>query len=122
LDKLPSFDAGEAPRRLTVSLGAQLPTPVTQCILEFRRRLDGLTYRYHPCESANHFASWKREDLDLWLVRDDALGWVGVNAEGEVFCIPWAVPVSKQGSAPPPGVWVSCKAEKSYVYDLVFSK
>jgi hypothetical protein len=52
-------------------------------------------------------------------VRED-LGWVGVNAEGEVFCAPWAVPLSDHGSAPPPGVWVSCKAEKSYVYDLVY--
>jgi hypothetical protein len=99
-----------------------MPTPVSQCILEFRRRVDGLTYRYLPCNSANHFASWKRDDLDLWLVRNDALGWVGVNAEGEVFCIPWAVPLSKHGSAPPPGVWVSCKADKSYVYDLVYLK
>jgi hypothetical protein len=99
-----------------------LPTPVSQCILEFRRRIDGITYRYHPCDSKTHFASWKREDSDLWLVRNDALGWVGVNAEGEVYCIPWAMPVSKQGSAPPPGVWVSCKAAKSYVYDLVYLK
>ena len=95
-------------------------SPVSRCILEFRRRTDGRKYRYRPCESKNTFASWKREDLDLWLVRDQALGWVGIDAAGEVFCIPWAVPIGKQGSAPPPGVWVSRKAEKSYVYDLVY--
>jgi hypothetical protein len=95
---------------------------VSQCIIEFRRRIDGLTYRYLPCNSANHFASWKREDLDLWLVRNDALGWVCANAEGEVFGVPWAVPLNKHGSAPPRGVWVSCKAGKSYVYDLVYLK
>jgi hypothetical protein len=93
---------------------------VSQCTLEFRRRGDLLTYRYHPCKSANRFPSWKREDGDVWLVRHEALGWIGASAEGEVLCIPWAVPVDTQGPAPPSGIWVSRKAAKSYVYDLVY--
>ena len=97
-----------------------LPAPVSQCVLEFRRRIDGLTYRYYPCKSVSHFASWKREDAELWLVRHDALGWVVVDADGEVLSAPWTVPLSQHGSAPPPGIWVSCKADKSYVYDLVY--
>jgi hypothetical protein len=97
-----------------------LPVPVSQCTIEFRSHGDLLTYRYYPCKSTNHFSSWKREDADIWLVRHDALGWVGIGAEGEVLCVPWAVPVDKQGQAPPPGVWVSRKAAKSFVYDLVY--
>jgi len=97
-----------------------MPVPIAQCTIEFRRRCDLLTYRYHPCKSKNHFPSWKREDADVWLVRDEALGWVGVSAEGEVWGIPWAVPPNTQGQAPPSGVWVSRKATKSYVYDLVY--
>jgi hypothetical protein len=97
-----------------------MPVPISQCTIEFRRRGDLLTYRYYPCKSENHFPSWKREDADVWLVRHEALGWVGVSAEGEVLCIPWAVPTNTQGQAPPSGVWVSRKAEKSHVYDLVY--
>lgn len=68
----------------------------------------------------NRFPSWKREDADIWLVRREALGWVGVTAEDEIVCMPWAVPPSTQGQAPPSDVWVSRKAGKSYVYELVY--
>lgn len=96
------------------------PVPISQCAIEFRRRGDLLMYRYHPCKSENRFASWKREDADVWLVRHESLGWVGVSDQGEVLCMPWAVPPGTQGQAPPSGVWVSRKAEESYVYDLVY--
>ena len=82
-----------------------------------RRRGDSLTYRYHPCKSENHFPSWKREDADIWLVRREVFGWVGVSAEGEVVCIPWAVPQARRRGTPS-GVWVSRKADKSYFYEL----
>jgi hypothetical protein len=49
-----------------------------------------------------------------------AQGGFGVGAEGEVLWILWAVPPSTRGRAPAPGVWVSRKEEKSYVYDLVY--
>jgi hypothetical protein len=97
-----------------------MPVPISQCTIEFRRRVGLLTYRYYPCKSENHFPSWKREDAEVWLVRHEALGWVGVSVEGEVLCIPWAVPPGTQGQAPPSGVWVSRKAAKSYVYDLLY--
>ena len=97
-----------------------MPVPISQCTIEFRRRVGLLTYRYYPCKSENHFPSWKREDAEVWLVRHEALGWVGVSVESEVLCIPWAVPPGTQGQAPPSGVWVSRKAAKSYVYDLLY--
>jgi hypothetical protein len=115
-----SLNGNAFPRRTDSSL-AVVPVPISQCTIEFRRRGDLLTYLYYPCKSANSFPSWKRKDADIWLVRHEALGWVGVGAEGEVLCIPWAVPPGTQGRAPPPGVWVSRKEEKSYVYDLVYA-
>ena len=96
------------------------PVPISQCTIEFRRRGELLMYRYYPCKSQNRFSSWKREDADVWLVRHESLGWVGVSDQGEVLCMPWAVPPGTQRQAPPSGVWVSRKAEKSYVYDLVY--
>lgn len=119
-DKASSIKGNAFSRRPTPSLGVKLAAPISQCTIEFRRRADLHTYRCYPCKSANHFPSWKRGDADLWLVRHAALGWVGVSADGEVLCIPWAVPPNTQGQAPPSGVWVSRKAEKSYVYDLVY--
>ena len=88
--------------------------------VEFRRNIDDLTYRFSPCEPRNGFFAWKREDLDLWLVWADGYGWVVVNADDEILSIPWAVAVHTQSDEPPPGIWVSRKAEKSYVYELVY--
>jgi hypothetical protein len=92
----------------------------SQRCFEFRRKIDGVTHRYRPCEFRNGFPAWKREDLDLWLEWSTRHGWVGVNAEGEILCVPWAVALHMQGSEPPAGIWVSRKAEKSYVYDFVY--
>lgn len=98
---------------LTDTNGLTMPVPIAQCTIEFRRRDDLLTYRYSPCKSENRFPSWKREDADVWLVRHESLGWVGVSAEGEVLCIPWAVPPGTQGRAPPSGVWAHSRHSTS---------
>ena len=98
----------------------QMSDSNSQRCFEFRRQIDGVTYRYRPCEPRNGFPAWKREDLDLWLVWLSEFGWVGVNAQEEILCVPWAVSINKQSVEPPSGVWVSRKAERSYVYDFVY--
>jgi hypothetical protein len=88
--------------------------------IEFHRQGDGLTYRCRPCEPRSGLPTWKREDLDIWIMWLDAHGWIAVDAAGEILGIPWAVPLHAQGSAPPTGVWVSRKGGKAYVYDFVY--
>jgi hypothetical protein len=89
--------------------------------LAFRRRSDGLTYHYHPCEPIHGRPAWQRDDLDLWVIYRAEDGWIGVNAAGQITAVPWGLPISRQGDLPPTGEWVSKKGDKSYVYDLVFS-
>ena len=88
--------------------------------LEFRRRMDGLTYRFRLAGARNGEATWKREDVDLWLVKDDRLGWIVVDGEKAVLSLLWALPTGEQGELPSEGEWVSKKGDKSYLYDLVF--
>jgi hypothetical protein len=87
---------------------------------EFRRRTDGVVYRYHPCEPLQGELAWKREDKELWVTKLGAHGWVGVNAELEILSVPWRIPLAQQGAIPPSGIWVSRKGDKSYVYELVY--
>ncbi len=90
----------------------------TDCF-EFRRRLDALTYRFEPCEPREGRAAWKRTNLDIWLVWVATKGWCTVDAAGTVNGRPWGVEVAEQRNEPPEGEWLSKKADKSYVYDLV---
>jgi len=87
--------------------------------LQFRRRLNSLTYSYLPCEPRNERPAWKREDLDLWLAWSPSHGWAGLDSNNQILSIPWGLALAEQGDEPPLGVWVSRKADKSYVYDLV---
>ena len=87
---------------------------------EFRRRIDHVVYRYHPCELLHSQLAWKREDLDLWVTQVNGHGWVCVDAELEIRGIPWAVALETQGSMPPAGIWVSRKDDTSHVYELVY--
>lgn len=89
-------------------------------ILEFHRRLDGLVYRFRPDAPRAGVPTWKREDLDLWVVKVERLGWVCVDNQQTVLSIPWALAVNEQGGMPPAGEWVSKKGDKSYVYNLVY--
>ena len=87
---------------------------------ELRRRLDGLVYRFHRDTGPDGQPAYRREDADLWIVRSDAWGWIAVLPEdGAIAGRPWETLPHEQGDAPPEGVWVSRKGDKSYVYDLV---
>ena len=88
---------------------------------EFRRRLPAdVTYRYELDDPQEKL--WKRTDMDLWVKFIPEIGWVVINASDEILSIPWIIPANKQGNLPPEGKWVSCKGDKSYVYDLVFDE
>ena len=87
---------------------------------EFRRRLSTeIIYRYELVNDSKQ-KLWKRTDKDLWVKFLPQIGWAGVNASDEVLSIPWSIPVANQGELPPEGKWVSCKGDKSYVYDVIF--
>ncbi len=87
---------------------------------ELRRRIDGLVYRFHRQIGPDGTRAYKREDRDLWIVRSARWGWISVLPDdGSISGRPWEVASEDQGDAPPEGIWVSRKGEKSYVYDLV---
>ncbi|WP_157117742.1 hypothetical protein [Nocardia vaccinii] len=86
-------------------------------VVEFVRRVDGLTYEFVRDGEAHGFPSFKRVDLDVWCRRLPEFGWAVCNAAGAVSSRPFDE--AGQGERPPEGVWVSYKDERSYVYDLV---
>jgi len=88
--------------------------------IEFRRRIDSLCHRFVPAGDVDGLPVWKREDLDLWLVRHSREGWVVVDAAGTVLGRPSSVLPSSQADLPPQGEWVSKRAGSGYVYDLAF--
>jgi hypothetical protein len=92
---------------------------MTNLYFEFRRRLPAdVVYKYEPEPTEN---VWKRTDLDLWIKFVPKIGWACINENNEVLSIPWLIPPDEQGNRPPEGKWVSCKGDKSYVYDLVYT-
>lgn len=90
--------------------------------LAFRRRLDGLSYRYRLAGSRNGAPSWQRADLNLWVVKDEHLGWVVTDAGWTVLSVPWAVAVSEQGDLPPEGEWVSKKGDRSKIAAVLLKR
>lgn len=87
---------------------------------ELRRRTDQSVYRFHHAKRADGQIGYRREDRDLWIVRCARRGWIALDPDsGEVTGRPWDTMPADQGEAPPPGRWVSCKGDRSYVYDLV---
>ncbi|MFF7989213.1 hypothetical protein ACFZDG_05365 [Kitasatospora xanthocidica] len=85
--------------------------------LEFVRRLDGLTYRFHQDGTFNGRPSFKREDLDIWCRWLPGRGWCTVDADGVPNSAP--LPSGTAGeSFPPLCAWRSWKAGRSYLYDL----
>jgi hypothetical protein len=90
----------------------------TDCF-EFRRRIDAVVYRFEPTAPREGRPAWKRADLDLWLAWLPVNGWCVVDAQGTINSKPWSVELADQGGEPPEGEWLSKKADKSYVYDLV---
>lgn len=92
---------------------------VRDCFFEFRRKLDGLVYRFEPCDPINGVMAWKRTDLDIWLAWIPAKGWCTIDINGVINSRPWCLDAVEQELAPPETEWVSKKGDKSYVYDLV---
>jgi predicted O-methyltransferase YrrM len=86
--------------------------------LRFRRELDDLTYSYQPAGVVHGRPAWRRIDLDLSLQWTDRVGWHVADDAGTILSRPWDVEKEDQGSAPPAGIWISCKGRKSYVYAL----
>jgi len=91
---------------------------------ESRRHVDGLVYRFAKATRQDGSTGYKRSDADLWIVRDSEFGWVALDELAEesphrVTGRPWNVPAARQDEAPPEGVWVNCKHDRSYVYSLV---
>jgi hypothetical protein len=92
--------------------------------IEMRRLSDGAVYRFHaaPADDAGR-PRFKRADRDIWIVRDDAFGWIVWDAaEKSLMGRPWDVALSDQGEWPPEGVWVSRKGANSFVYRLVHTE
>ena len=90
---------------------------------ELRRRSDGLVYRFVRDERADGTIGYRREDVELWMVRDERFGWVTVLGERDeqITGLAWGVPAAEQGDFPPEGDWVSRKGGRSYVYTLVYT-
>lgn len=87
---------------------------------ELRRHHDGLVYRFDRATDSAGRSGFKREDGDHWIMRHDTLGWIaGAWDSDDVFGRPWDQLQTQSHHAPPPGIWVSRKGSKSYVYDLV---
>lgn len=86
---------------------------------ELRRRIDGLVYRFAPSAARHGRPAWKRVDLDVFIAWVPERGWRTVDAAGTVNGRAWDAETQEQGVEPPEGEWISKKADKSYVYDLV---
>lgn len=91
----------------------------TDLIFEFRRRLDGVTYRFTPAPSESGRPAWRRTASPLSLAWTPERGWTVSDEHGVVLSAPWDVDRMAQGPLPPETVWVSRKGDKAYVYDLV---
>jgi hypothetical protein len=95
---------------------------MTQQKFELKRRIDNVIYHYIPCEPINGSPAWKRDDANLWVTKLQDFGWACIDNDNNICGIPWGVPPSKTSKHPPEDEWVSKKGDKSYVYDLVYSK
>lgn len=90
-------------------------------VFELRRHIDGLVYRFEKTLDSEGRAGFKRTDGDYWIIWHEDLGWIqGSWGNPEVFGRPWDQLPKQSDAAPPEGIWVSRKASKSYVYDLVY--
>ncbi|MFK7876870.1 MAG: hypothetical protein AB8B71_13990 [Paracoccaceae bacterium] len=84
---------------------------------ELRRRCDDLVYRF----TRDGLGVYRRADRpELTIQWDPHFGWAAFDPETEQLAgCAWGVPAAHHGRIPPAGPWVSCKGQKSYVYDLV---
>ncbi len=87
---------------------------------ELHRQSDDVVYRFDRMDREDGSVGYKRRDADLWIVFDEAFGWIAINGTGEIGGRSWNVAAQAQGDHPPEGEWVSKKGNKSYVYSLVY--
>ncbi len=88
--------------------------------LEFHRNIDGVIYRFHLEPTDTVKPRYLREDGLVWISFNPDWGWGTWSGDTtSPSSRPWDVPIDRQGNLPPEGIWVSRKADKSYVYRLV---
>jgi hypothetical protein len=104
---------------MTVSLKCYGQVRMLLKPIEFRRTDNQVVYRFVPDGERNGKSQWRRIDLDLWCVYLDAIGWVVVDASDTQLS--WPVDRALAfNEAPPTGLWVSQKGDRSYTYELVY--
>jgi len=84
------------------------------------RESDGLIYRFEVHGSNDHGLTFKRQDADVWIMRNPKHGWVAYS-EGEITGVPWLVSLEDQVALPPEGDWISRKESKIYVYSMSYT-
>ena len=88
---------------------------------QLRRRIDRLVYEFDRVQISDNSAAYKRRDDDLWIRWHTHHGWIAWDGvSDEILGRSWHVQVIDQKDYPPEDVWVSCKDDKSYVYDLIY--
>lgn len=88
---------------------------------ELRRLADGLVYRFERSTDSVGRMGFKRSDGDYWIIWHEKLRWIaGSWGSDEVMGRPWDQLVEQTQQGPPPGIWVSRKDDKSYVYELTY--
>jgi len=85
---------------------------------ELRRQSDGHVYTFD--RTAQH-RFIRRDRPELAIEWEGPWGWLArVPETGVVAGRPWEIlPEHQQALAPPEGIWISRKDEKSHVYQLV---
>ncbi len=87
---------------------------------EFRRRIDGLVYRFTHLAGQGKAAIYERSDQMVRMTHDARFGWSIWSGEGALLSRAWDLRPEAQSDHPPDGIWVSRKGDKSYVYELVY--
>ncbi len=86
---------------------------------EMRRRIDGLVYVFERRTGTGRAAVYERSDGEVRVTFDPRFGWSIRRETGELLGRVWDTLPEDQGDQPTLGLWVSCKGDKAYAYDLV---
>ena len=84
-----------------------------------RRRIDGLVYVFERRAGTGRAAVYERSDGEVRVKFDPRFGWSIMSETGELLGRVWDTLPEDQGDQPTQGLWLSCKGEKAYAYDLV---
>jgi hypothetical protein len=88
---------------------------------ELHRLSDDLVYGFDRRQREDGTFAYQRRDQDLWIIFKSDYGWVAYNeTTHEVQGRPWDMLPQHQENHPPPGIWVSRKGARSYVYELKY--